>query len=477
MLNRIQKRLQQDCGLSPQQKTVVGVSGGADSLCLLDILVRLQFPVVVTHFNHLLRPEAREDAHTVELIATQYGVPFILGEGATPDYAQEHSLSIEAAARELRYRFIFEQAEKNNAQAVIVAHTADDQVETVLMHLLRGTGLDGLTGMLYRALPNSWSDNIPLVRPLLEIWRTEIVEYCTERSLTPRIDATNADTTYFRNRLRHDLIPELESYVPGFRNRLWQTANLLAADRISLEELTDRIWQDVHIGGGFGYEIFNLESFNLQSLALRRRLVRRAISHLRPGARDVGFALVQRALDFSDQPTATGQVDLGLGLCITKENEGLLIAAWEADLPNEDWPQINEPCPLKIPGEVDLGNGWVVRAEVLLDVEAARLLAHKNRDPYRAWIDLGERKSSLKIRSRRPGDCFHPLGMHGRSMKISDFMVNEKIPQRARASWPLISAGDEIAWIPGYRMGESFRLTPASRHVVKLALIQSGKKL
>ena len=212
MLDHIQSTLERDCQILPDKQILVGVSGGADSLCLLDILIRLGYPVLVAHFNHLLRPEASDDARAVEGIADMLKVPLVLGEGSANDYAQEHNLSIEESARNLRYRFLFKRAEIHDAKAVAVAHNADDQVETVLMHLLRGAGLDGLTGMPYRALPNPWSETIPLVRPLLGIWRTEIETYCTERELNPVIDRSNIDTTFFRNRLRHELIPELDTY-------------------------------------------------------------------------------------------------------------------------------------------------------------------------------------------------------------------------------------------------------------------------
>ena len=369
MLDDLQKILEEKCLLNRPQPIIVGVSGGADSLTLANILREMAYPVMAAHFNHHLRPESSDDAWTVEGIAAKLNVPFILGEGNTTDHAQEHKLSIEEAARELRYRFLFEQAEKHAAQAVAVAHNADDQVETVLMHLLRGAGLDGLTGMPYRALPNPWSETIPLLRPLLNIWRTEIDAYCVEHDLKPMIDATNADTTYFRNRLRHELIPELETYVPGFRLRLHQTADLLATDRALLEKLTAQIWPNTIQEAGSGFIILHHSSFILHPLALRRRLVRKAISHLRPGARDVDFSLVHRVLDFAAQPTATGQTDLGLGLRISLEGDRLTIADWDAELPTAHWPLITDHRSLPIPGELDLGNGWTLRAEILLDVE------------------------------------------------------------------------------------------------------------
>ncbi len=470
MFDDLQHILASNCLLVRSQPILIGVSGGADSLTLLDILVRSGYQVVVAHFNHLLRPEASDDARVVERVAETLNTPFVLGTGSTLDFAREQGFSIEEAAREMRYRFLFDQAEKYDAQAVAVAHNANDQVETVLMHLLRGAGLDGLTGMSMCFLPNPWSETIPLIRPLLNIWRAEIETYCAEHDLTTLTDSTNADTTYFRNRLRHELIPELETYVPGFCTRLHQTADLLTADRALLEELTDQVWFETIKERGPGFVTLHPSSFTFHPLALRRRLIRRAVSHLRPGARDIDFALVQRVLAFADKPTATGQTDLGLGLRIALENDRLTISDWQTAPPTAHWPQTTDHYLLSIPGQLDLGSGWQLQAEIPADFEAAKREAQENCNSYQAWVDLGEKQPILNIRPRLSGDRFQPLGMGEKSMKISDFMINEKIPQRARVGWPLVCSGDEIVWVPGFRLAHPYRITEKSQQIVKLAL-------
>jgi tRNA(Ile)-lysidine synthase len=469
MFDRIQGVMTENCALKKDRPIIVGVSGGADSLVLMHLMLK-EFNIVVAHFNHLIRPEARQDALAVESFAANKGVPFTLGEESVFEFVEKQNLSVEEAGRELRYRFLFDQAKLFNAQAVAVAHNADDQVETVMMHLMRGSGLDGLSGMTYRLLPNPWNEKIPLVRPLLGIWRSEIVAYCNANHLSPLVDETNNDTKYFRNRVRKELIPELETYVPGFRHRLYQTADLLTADRQLLEELTAKVWQEMSAENGPGYVIIDQRLLNSHSLALCRRLIRRAVSELRPGARDIDFAMVRHALDFAKNPTVTGQADLGLGLCISLEGDQVIIAARDADLPTDHWPLITDQYSLSIPGELDLGASWVLRAEILRDVKTIKSEARENRDNYQAWVDLGEKAPTLNVRPRRPGDRFQPLGMGGKSMKISDFMINEKFPRRARVGWPLVCMGAEIVWVPGYRLGEPFRVTPATNQIVLLKL-------
>jgi tRNA(Ile)-lysidine synthase len=469
MLNFVRDVIQKNCFLIKDSLIILGVSGGADSLALLDLFSK-DYLVVVAHFNHHLRPESSQDAQIIETIAGRYGLPCILGEGDVSEFAQANHFSIEEAAREMRYRFLFKQAENFKAQAVAVAHHADDQVETVLMHLLRGTGLDGLSGMAYRSLPNPWSSAIPLVRPFLQTWRLEIENYCAEKKISPLTDSTNVDITYFRNRIRKNLIPELEAYVPGFRKRLWRTADLIRNDRIILEGQTENAWQAAVVKREKNYVVFHCDIFNNLPLSLKRRLIRKAIFFLRQEERDVDFELVKSAIVFSLNPSATMQADLGLGLRVSIEQNQLIISDWNSDLPISQWPQLVADCMLDVPGELDLGNGWILKAELPLDKVSAKNDARNNQDPYQAWVNWEDRELMLLVRRRTPGDRIQPLGMSGRSMKISDLMVNEKVPRRARAGWPLICVNDEIIWLPGYRLSHSFRVTNISKSVVKLSL-------
>ena len=180
--------------------------------------------------------------------------------------------------------------------------------------------------------------------------------------------------------------------------------------------------------------------------------------------------MVQRVIGFSTEPTSSRRIDIGLGLDAFLEEGKLIIATWEADLPSVEWPQIKVEEILPIPGAVDLGNGWRLQAEIVGDFQSVKDILLANDNPFRAWIDLGKRQPHLNIRPRRPGDRFHPLGMAGQSQKLSDFMVNQKIPQRARAGWPLVCAGDEIIWVPGYRSDEAYRVTSQSAQSVLLVL-------
>jgi tRNA(Ile)-lysidine synthase len=227
MLDKIARILQHEGKLEAQNLLLIGVSGGPDSLCLLHALHALGYHIIAAHVNHGLRPEADEEEQTIKQYAGELGVEFFSCKVDVLSYASEHSNSIEEAGRIMRYHYLFERAEKMGVCAVLVGHNADDQVETILMHLLRGSGLAGLRGMEYRSVPNPWSEHIPLIRPLLSIWREEIVKYLTEHGLKPISDQSNLDTTFFRNRLRHELFPILEKYNPRIRENLQRLGLIL----------------------------------------------------------------------------------------------------------------------------------------------------------------------------------------------------------------------------------------------------------
>jgi len=408
------------------------------------------------------------------------GVPFFFGVENVQQFSKNHGLSIEEAARTLRYQFLFHQANTHGAQAVVVGHTANDQVETVLMHLLRGSGLAGLKGMTFRSLPNSWSQQIPLIRPLLGTWRQEILEYLETQGLQPVLDASNQDTRLYRNRIRHELLPILNGFNPGIQQRLWQMAQLLSEDYVVLEEATDAAWQSCVSRQGFGYIGLDSDELRTQPVGLQRQLLRRAIRDLRPSLRDVDFATIERCRIFINNTNRKGQIDLVAGLRLLWEGRTCWLTAYETEIPNNDssgWPGVIETNNnfLTVPGVVNLTNNWQISASQI-DLQKAIIRGKQNTDPYQAWIDAGCLTEPLILRERQPGDHFQPLGMGGRSTKLSDFMINVKLPIRARAHWPLVVSGETIIWIPGMRLAHPCRLTQSTRQAIHLCLEKFTRK-
>jgi len=481
MLEQLELILYQSCGLKPDLPVLAGVSGGPDSLCLMDVLHKTGYRVIVAHFNHKLRPEADLEAAAVAGLARSLNLPFETESADVRAFADREMLSIEEAARTLRYRFLFAQARKHGAQAVAAGHTADDQVETVLMHFLRGAGLAGLKGMAYCSLLSSFDPEIPIVRPLLTVWRKEIEAYCIEHGLKPHFDPSNDDQTYFRNRLRHALIPELENYNPRFKEILLRTAQALQGDYGVLEEVLGRAWQNCLAEIGDGFVAFDRARLARVSVGLRRNLIRRAAESLRSDSRDYGFGALERAAAFVEFPTEK-QIDFVNGLYLFAENGRIYLAAYEADLPFAQWPQVSNQLSV-ISHQCELGNGWVLVVEeyppdtvygsqftdppTSAPTSSALQLRASN---WSAWLDADLTGSRLQVRPRRAGDRFQPLGMGGQSIKLSDFFVNVKLPKRARVNWPLVCVRDEIAWVPGFRLAHPFRVTKKTKRAIHLTL-------
>lgn len=480
-LLQLRRILLEECRLAPDRLVVVGVSGGPDSLCLLDGLHSLEIPLLAAHFDHSLRPESAQDAQRVEAIAREMGVPYSAGREDVRALAKQAGLSLEEAARKARYRFLFHEARAHQAQAVAVGHTADDQVETVLMHLLRGAGLSGLRGMVASSLLPEWDEQIPLVRPLLGVWREETEAWCAAAGLHPLMDPSNQDPIFFRNRLRHELVPYLQGYNPKVKEAIWRTARSLAADWELLAGQVELAWERCWLENGIGWVALSLADLQDLPVGLQRAVLRRVIGQLRPGLRDIDFSVVERALDWLSDPRSQRWLDLAAGLKLWVEWGRITITETQEMLVDTEWPQVlpGSPLELPVPGEVNLAAGWQLRAEWGKTGEgsftARYTLAGKGvgRLELDCWLDADKVQLPLMVRGMSRGERLVPLGMSGHSLKLSDFFTNHKLPQRARAGWPLVVSGEQVAWAAGLRLGEQAKIEKNTSRVVHLELVKN----
>jgi tRNA(Ile)-lysidine synthase len=466
----------QYCQLRPDSPVITAVSGGPDSLCLLDVLSRLGLQVIVAHFNHYLRPDSTRDAQSVQNTAQRMNLPFLLGGEDVKAYANQMRLSIEEAARILRYRFLFSQARAQGAQAVAAGHNADDQVETLLMRLLRGSGLSGLKGMSYRTMLTDFDSEIPLVRPLLPFFRAEIAQYNQARGLEPLQDESNFDPAFQRNRVRHELIPLLETYNPQVRQAIWRTASLLEGDSAVIEGVVREAWAACLVQSSPRHIALRLAALQQMRPGLLRAVLRYAAAQILPTLRDVDYAAVERAAGFAARPIP-GQIDLVQGVVVFYETalDGepqLVIALGEAPPDSLAWPQLEPHEEQAVPeaGEVVFSSGWRLICDRVDAPTAGWQFGGDTR--WEAWVDAKSLPGPLNLRRPRSGDRFQPLGMAGRSMKLSDFWINEKLPRRARAGWPILTAGDEIVWVPGFRLSHQHRVQPSTQRALRLRLVK-----
>jgi len=365
------------------------------------------------------------------------------------------------------------QARRFQAQAVAVGHTADDQVETVLMHFIRGAGLAGLKGMNHRTIINLFDTDIPIVRPLLDIWREETIVYCAANGFRPRHDPSNASLDFFRNRLRHLLIPTLESYNPRFREVVWRTSRSLAGDHEIITGVLDDAWKNCVVHDHGDFVAFDHAALTNSPVGLQRNLIRRAMERIHPDDLDIGFVTLERAANFIADSNQRGRMNLPKGLHLLREGMLIYVIAGDATLPIERWPQLPEDVhtiPLKIPGHVTLSGGWKLNCERWNIASLALEQARSNDDPFQVWLDAKGISDALELRVRQEGDRFEPLGMEGHEVKISDFFINVKLPQRVRDRWPLLCMGTRVVWVPGYRPAHPYRLTESTRQALYFSM-------
>jgi len=484
----VQQTIERHDLLRRGEPVVVGVSGGPDSLCLLHILRRLAenygWTIHVAHLNHQIRgAEADADAAFVADLAAQWGLPYTVSTQDVPSLARQRKQAIEETARQVRYTFLAKVARQLGSRSIAVGHNADDQAETVLMHFLRGTGLAGLRGMLpqmplsdYRLLGKQKGMALSLVRPLLETPRTEIEAYCTEHGLYPRFDRSNLDTTYFRNRLRHELLPYLESYRSNIREVIRRTARVAAEDYALLQEVLEDAWTGVTRSAGDEAVVFDLMGWRALPLSLQRATIREAVRRLRQNLRNINFVHIEDVVTVACEKSTGAVASLPQGLQLTVGYETLTMAGEDHRPVPQDWPALRaDRLPLALPGVTLLPGpaGWQVEAQWRLPAELPPDWA-TNPDRWQAFLDGEAVGEGLALRQRQPGDRFQPQGMGGRSKSLSDFLINVKVPAAWRDWVPLAFSeeNDRILWVAGWRLDERARVTSETERVLWLRFVK-----
>jgi tRNA(Ile)-lysidine synthase len=448
--------------ISAGDKLVVGVSGGADSVCLLHILARhrndLELQLHVAHLNHKLRDaESDADATYVSNLAQKLSVPATIERRDVAADRDRKGGSLEEIAREVRYEFLADVAEKLGATKVVTGHTLDDQIETILLHLLRGTGTAGLCGMKSRS-PMPYTEeknNLKLIRPLLEITRQETVDYCRRHRLKPRTDSSNESLSFLRNRIRLELLPVLRSYNPGIDRVLLRLADIAADDISFIEEQASILWPNlVREDGNAMY--LDVNKMAALPRAVQRQVFRKAVKQLRGNLKDVEADHIEAMIEFMFKPVGK-KYRLPDGLTLSTDYGRLIMTPTPASLcplpPLRGIPDIN------IPGETDLP-GWRVRADIIKESAG-------NDNGLAASFDLDKVGKKLTVRQRRPGDRFQPLGM-SQTKKLQDFMVDARIPRSWRDRVPLVTSAEQILWVVGWRIDDRAKVTGKTKKILRL---------
>ena len=448
---------------SAKDTVLIGVSGGADSMVLLHLLntfrKRWRLKLVVVHFNHKSRGKASDrDARFVEQTAERLKLPFEIG--SMPEISSRSSPPSEAVWRNYRQAFYKKMYIKHRARALLLAHHQDDQAETVLMRLMRGAGLRGLAGM--RLVTRR--EGLRVVRPLLRFEKQELLAYLKQRRLRFREDVTNRSTHFFRNRVRRELIPYLDKhYAPHAARRLARSAESLAEDDTYLGRQARKTWRRVYRQTNGQGLALNWKALLSEDRALRFRHLERAFEKV-AGFRQVDFEQWKR-LQNGLEARVPFTLELAGGLRVFSSGKHIVFSRMPISTPkNEsvyrhrldyDRPCSVHACNLRL--ELRRKAGRRVRS----------VLSSFRPKKRRSWIeyaDADQIRPPLAVRNRRPGDRFQPFGS-GQSTKIKNFMSRAQIPSSRRAGWPLVLSGNRVVWVPGYRLGEAVKVTPATKHI------------
>jgi len=500
--------------IQPGRNIVVGVSGGADSVCLLHILAKwqnkLDIELHVAHLNHQLRgAESEGDAGYVADLADSLGIAVTIGKRDVAAYRSRRNCSIEEAARELRYDFLAEVANDVGAHRVAIGHTRDDQVETVLMHILRGTGISGLCGLkpsspVLFAHSELKAQNLELVviRPLLDITRQETLSYCQEHQLRSRFDSSNLSLYFLRNRLRLELLPSLRKYNPSVDQALLRLAKIAKDDSSFIEQQALQLWDEVSRQEKDAIYL-DRKRIGFLPVAMQSRLIRLAVDKVLGDTQDIEASHIEAIRSLLTKPVGK-RISLPHGLICWSEYDEVAIATLSLSLPaipkersNQrislgvnptkgeqsqilsstcPFPPLQGEVPLRVPGETQLP-GWQVKASIVhertapasLNVSSLSLRAKRNN--LVGEFDLHKTGTELFVRRRQPGDRFQPLGID-MSKKLQDFMVDVKIPLAWRDRIPIVCSSGQIIWVMGWRIDDSVKVTEASKEVLRLEFIE-----
>ena len=428
------------------KRLLVAVSGGPDSVVLLDALHREGFCVVVAHCNfHLRGEDSDSDAEFVRQLATKYKVPYCQIDFTTEQVAKERGISIEMAARDLRYEWFDQMAEEWQCERIAVAHNADDAVETFFLNLTRGSGLQGLSGMAEL--------RGKIVRPLLKVSRKQIMDYIAEYELQYRIDATNLETIYTRNKIRHNVIPQLEEINPSFLDTMADNMRFIASAQSIVEAYAAEAYKSVVTieNERIVFDLKKLEEYQGIDTLLFIWLSKYGFSS------DVVMQLYRSLDDISGKQfySVTHRIVIGRGVleCTKLSNQfstfnfiakGSKTVGSQFLILNSQF-SIEEPIKLVIK-EVDRANFEVIKSANV------------------ACLDADKLQYPLKLRRWQQGDWFIPFGMKGRK-KLSDFFVDKKFTMNDKEQLWLLTSGDDIVWVVGHRVDARYAITEKTKKV------------
>ena len=454
--------------LAPGDRVLVAVSGGPDSVCLLNVLQvlsrELEISLHIVHLDHMFRgAESAGEARFVADLAEKLRIPATVEAIDVAEYCREHGISAQTGAREVRYAFLARVAAGAGASRIATAHTANDQAETLLLRMLRGAGLSGLSGI------PPVRDNI--IRPLIAVTKAEVLEHLRSAGIEFVSDPSNANPVYARNRIRMELIPLLKQFNPRIVETLAAEAALLrdedeaAEARLAIEADSVMTREGEHV-------VLARGKFNALSKALQRRLLRKAAESAAGGPVDLSFVQAEEILSFLSFAQTGRRMDVPGGLAIEREYERFVITAAGENT--------GFGRGLLVPGRTEIPEAGLLVETAILEKpdQAAQLPLPKagleENNFWQAQFDYDKINAPLEVRTRRSGDWFRPSGMGGKSKKLHDFFIDAKVPRQRRERVPLLATPSAILWVVGFRLDERFRPDADTKNVLTVTVRARG---
>lgn len=436
MKNTLQNHIKKEIPFLENRKLLLAVSGGLDSMVLIHLFQELQFDIAIAHCNFQLRGvESFEDQKFIQEYADASSIPIYVNQFETTAFADDYKLSIQVAARELRYNWFYELLETENFDFLLTAHHADDNLETFLINLSRGTGLDGLTG-----IPKQ---NNKIIRPLLPFTRQEIESYAKEHQLKWREDSSNASDKYLRNKIRHDMVPMLKEFNPNFISSFQKTQNYLQEAQVMVEDAAIMIYQQVSREEG------DTIHFDLKKL----KQLPNFKSYLYQWLKEFGFSAWEDVYDLVESQS---------GKLIFSEEYRLL--------KNRDY-LILSPFHSATDSEVFFINKNEKKVNIPLKLSLCNVSHHSKHSNTAIFVDQDTLIYPLTVRRWNVGDSFQPFGMNGKTKKVSKFFKDEKLSLLEKENTWILCSNNQIVWIIGYRSDERFKADNTTQNILKIGLL------
>ncbi|MCM3786510.1 tRNA lysidine(34) synthetase TilS [Neobacillus mesonae] len=444
----------------PGHRIVVAVSGGADSVALLHILHQISehhtpLQLICAHVHHGFREESDQEAELVKEYAESLLIPFEMSRVNIPQYIEESGRNAQDASREKRYDFLHQIASKYNADSIAVAHHADDQAETVLLHLLRGSGPSGLTGMKIKRIQK----NVELIRPCLRINKTDLVQLCEHHDLPYVVDSSNLSRKYRRNSIRLDVLPFLGQYNGQLTESLNRLAELMSVEDEYMEDNSQQLFTEM-VRISKDNLTFKVTDFRDLHVALQRRLIKLILNYLPSNDDFVDFSRIEtiRRGVVQTEPT-TWSHDIGQGIVCMREYDTIIFSTQKSSVMEHYNYQLDF-----LDGDTQLDLTEIGKKLRLSYLDEIRRPVSASE----ALFDANTFIWPLTIRSRLPGDTMKVMGLNG-SKKVKDIFIDAKIPPSLRSRIPVICDGaGNIIWIPGVRRSIHSPVTEDSASIIRM---------